>query len=51
MSDKNLKALDAQVGDNMTVFYDMQLMLNMFSSMTGQIVPSFFTKGATKEEL
>ena len=51
VSDKNLKALDAQVGDNMTVFYDMQLMLNMFSSMTGQIVPSFFTKGATKEEL
>ena len=26
-------------------------MLNMFQSMTGQIVPSLFTKGATKEEL
>ena len=23
----------------------------MFQSMTGQIVPSFFTKGATKDEL
>ena len=51
MSDKNLKVLEAQVGDNLTVFFDLKLMLNMFSSITGKIVPSFFMKGASKEEL
>lgn len=49
VSERNRKALGVEVGDDVTVFYDLAQMLNMYQSMTGQIIPSFFTKGATKE--
>ena len=51
VSVNNLQVLDLKVGDDIVVFYDLKIMMNMFQSMSGSILPKFFTKGATKDEL
>ena len=39
------------VGQDLVLHYDIKQVLNMFQSMTGEILPSILTKGATQAEL
>ena len=51
VSTNNLKVLKASVGDNVTLYYDIKLILNMIQNLSGQILPTFLTKETKEAEL
>ena len=51
ISTHNLNALGANVGDNVTLYYDIKLILNMVQRLSGEILPTFLTKETTQAEL
>ena len=44
---RNLDALGVVVGEPLTLHYDFKLILNMFQTLTGQILPTFLTRQTT----
>lgn len=51
VSQQNLDALGVQVGERLTLHYDLKLILNMFQSLTGEILPTFLTRETEQEQL
>ena len=51
VSERSLNALQVNIGQKVTIYYDFKLLLNMFQTMTGQMVPNMLSKGASQEEL
>ena len=51
VSKRNLEALKVKVGDDMTLHYDLKLILNMIQSFTGEVFPKVLTKQTTIEQL
>lgn len=51
ISQYNLEILRTQVGEQITLHYDIKLILNMIQRLSGEIFPSFLTKETSLAEL
>ena len=51
VASRNLEALHSSVGEDLTIHYDVKLILNMFQALTGEILPRILTKSTTREQL
>jgi len=51
VSNRNLEALQVKVGEDLTLHYDIKLILSMIQAFTGEVFPRFLTKETTLEQL